>query len=165
MQEKLSTCDLCDQYKSDDSGALRVLPPLYHNFGGVDRFAGPIATVKCHEDNTLVKAAVESAGNGRVLVVDGGGSMRRALVGGNLARAAAENGWAGIVVDGCVRDVEELASFSVGIKALAAMPMPTIKRNEGQVDVPVCLHGSWLRPGEWLVSDRDGIVIVATKPF
>ena len=164
MPDILSTCDLCDEYKADDSGALRVLPPLYKNFGAVERFAGPVATVKCFEDNTLVKAAVDSPGHGRVLVVDGGGSLRKALVGGNLARAAAENGWAGIVVDGCVRDVDELITFNVGIKALASMPMPTVKRNEGQADVPVLLHGNWIRPGDWLVSDRDGIVVLAAKP-
>lgn len=164
MSQVFSTCDLCDQYKSDESGAFRVLPPLYKNFGAVEYFSGAVATVKCFEDNTLVKAAVESSGNGRVLVVDGGGSMRKALVGGNLARAATENGWAGIVVDGCVRDVDELITFKVGIKAFAAMPMPTIKRKEGQSDVPVLLHGSWIRPGDWLVSDRDGIVILESKP-
>ncbi|MFT3931394.1 MAG: ribonuclease E activity regulator RraA [Spongiibacteraceae bacterium] len=164
MADNLSTCDLCDEYKSDESGAFRVLPPIYKNFGAVERFAGSVVTVKCFEDNTLVKAAVESAGNGRVLVVDGGGSLRKALVGGNLARAAAENGWAGIVVDGCVRDVDELITFNVGIKALASMPMPTIKRNEGQSNVPVLLHGCWIRPGDWLVSDRDGIVVLAAKP-
>jgi regulator of ribonuclease activity A len=158
------TCDLCDIHKADDTGNLRVLPPLYRDFGGIDRFFGPIATVKCFEDNTLVKAALDSPGQGRVLVVDGGGSLRRALVGGNLARAAAENGWAGIVVDGCVRDVDELCTFAVGIRALGSMPMPTIKRNEGQSDVAVCIHGHWIRPGEWLIADRDGIVILPSRP-
>ena len=100
-----STCDFCDAHKADDSGAFRVLPPVFQSYGGVAAFAGAVATVKCFEDNTLVKAAVDSPGLGRVLVVDGGGSLRRALVGGSLAAAAARNGWAGVVVDGCVRDV------------------------------------------------------------
>ena len=104
------------------SGAFRVLPPVFRSFGAVAAFAGPVSTVKCHEDNTHVKAAVESPGEGRVLVVDGGGSLRRALVGGNLAAAAARNGWAGVVVDGCVRDVAELNAAAVGLRALALMP-------------------------------------------
>ena len=156
-----ATCDLCDDHKADDSGAFRVLPPVFTDFGGVRRFAGPVSTVKCYEDNALVKAAVDSPGAGRVLVVDGGGSLRRALVGGNLGAAAARNGWAGVVVDGCVRDVEELVGCAVGIRALAAMPMPTIKRNEGQSDVAVQVQGVWVRPGDWLYADADGMVVSA----
>lgn len=156
-----STCDFCDAHKGDMSGAFRVLPPVFQSFGGVQAFSGPVTTVKCHEDNTLVKAAVDSAGEGRVLVVDGAGSLRRALVGGNLAAAAARNGWAGIVVDGCVRDVVELNAAAVGIRALALMPLPTEKRNEGQRDVPVQIQGVWVRPGDWLYADSDGIVVTA----
>jgi len=96
-----------------------------------------------------------------VLVVDGGGSLRRALVGGNLAAAAARNGWAGIVVDGCVRDVAELNAEAVGIRALALMPLPTERRGEGQRDVAVLIQGVWVRPGDWLYADADGIVVSA----
>jgi regulator of ribonuclease activity A len=156
-----ATSDLCDRLRDDTSGRLRVLPPVYRDFGARRRFHGRIATVKCFEDNTLVKAAVEAPGEGRVLVVDGGGSLRRALVGGNLGAAAVKNGWAGIVVDGAVRDSVELAACDIGIRALATMPLPTAKRNEGQRDVPVLLHGVWLRPGEWLYADEDGIVVAA----
>ncbi len=156
-----STCDFCDMHKGDDSGTFRVLPPVFHGYGGVAAFAGAVATVKCFEDNTLVKAAVDSPGLGRVLVVDGGGSLRRALVGGNLAAAAARNGWAGVVVDGCVRDVAELGAAAVGIRALGLMPLPTEKRNEGQRDVPVQIQGVWVRPGDWLYADADGIVVSA----
>jgi regulator of ribonuclease activity A len=117
--------------------------------------------VKCFEDNSLVKAALDTPGAGRVLVVDGGGSLRRALVGGNLGAAAARNGWAGIVVDGCVRDVAELAACELGIRALAVMPLPTVKRNEGERDVPVQVQGVWVRPGDWLYADADGIVVAA----
>ena len=158
-----STCDLCDAYKADTSGAFRVLPPVFASFGGTAAFAGPVSTVKCHEDNSLVKAALDEPGQGRVLVVDGGGSLRRALVGGNLAAAAARNGWAGIVVDGCVRDAAELAATPVGIRALALMPLPTDKRGEGLRDVPVQLQGVWVRPGDRLYADADGIV-VTTMP-
>ena len=156
-----STCDFCDAYKGDTSGSFRVLAPVFQSFGGINAFSGQVSTVKCHEDNTLVKAAVDSAGEGRVLVVDGGGSLRRALVGGNLAAAAARNGWAGMVVDGCVRDVAELNAAAVGIRALALMPLPTEKRNEGQRDVPVQIQGVWVRPGDWLYADADGIVVSA----
>jgi regulator of ribonuclease activity A len=159
-----STCDLCDVHKNDGSGAFRVLPPVFRDFGAVRRFSGPVVTVKCFEDNTLVKAAVDSAGEGRVLVVDGGASLRRALLGGNLGAAAARNGWAGVVIDGCVRDVAELAACHTGIRALAPMPLPTEKRNEGQRDLAVQIQGVWVRPGDWLYADEDGIV-VADRPL
>lgn len=159
-----STCDFCDENKGDDSGAFRVLPPVFHSYGGVAAFRGPVSTVKCFEDNTLVKAAVESAGEGRVLVVDGGASLRRALVGGNLAAAAARNGWAGLVVNGCVRDVAELGAAAVGIRALALVPLPTERRGEGQRDGAVQIQGVWVRPGDWLYADADGIV-VSSRPL
>lgn len=160
----LSTCDLCDAYRHDSSGAFRVLPPVFQAYGGLRDFAGTVSTVKCHEDNTSVKAAVESPGNGRVLVVDGGGSMRHALVGGNLAAAAARNGWAGLVVDGCVRDAAELAAARIGVRALALMPLPTDRRHAGLVDVPVQVQGVAVRPGDWLVADADGIVVMKSAP-
>ena len=155
-------CDFCDTFKNDASGAFRVLPPVWRDFGGISAFSGPVSTVQCFEDNSLVKAAVDSPGLGRVLVVDGGGSLRRALVGGNLAAAAARNGWAGLVVDGCVRDVAELAASAVGIRALAAMPLPTEKRGQGQRDSAVQIQGVWVRPGDWLYADADGIVVSST---
>lgn len=156
-----ATCDLCDAHKNDSLGTFRVLPPVFKDFGGHSKFSGPVVTVKCFEDNSLVKAAVDSAGGGRVLVVDGGASLRRALLGGNLGAAAAKNGWAGVVIDGCVRDVAELALCGTGIKALAAMPLPTDKRQEGQRDVAVQIQGVWVRPGDWLYADEDGVVIMA----
>jgi regulator of ribonuclease activity A len=154
-----ATCDLCDVHRDDGSGVFRVLPPVFRNFGALPRFSGPVVTVKCFEDNTLVKAAVDSAGEGRVLVVDGGASLRRALLGGNLGAAAARSGWAGVVIDGCVRDVAELAQCQVGIRALAAMPLPTEKRNQGQRDLAIQIQGVWVRPGDWLYADEDGIVV------
>ena len=154
------TCDLCDANKNDMSGDFRVLPPVFKNFGGVQKFSGEVVTVKCFEDNTLVKEAVDSAGAGRVLVVDGGGSHRRALLGGNLGAAAARNGWSGVVIDGCVRDSAELAQCPIGIRALATMPMPPEKRQQGQRDVVVQIQGVTVRPGDWLVADEDGIVLV-----
>jgi regulator of ribonuclease activity A len=157
-----ATCDLCDAHKNDSDGAFRVLPPVFKDYGKRVRFAGRVTTVKCFEDNSLVKAALDTPGEGRVLVVDGGASLRRALVGGNLGAAGAKNGWAGIVVDGCVRDSAELAACDLGIRGLALMPLPTEKRNEGQRDVAVQVQGVWVRPGDWLYADEDGIVVSAT---
>ena len=164
MNLSFATCDLCDAHKSDESGAFRVLPPVFRNFGATIKFCGPVVTVKCFEDNSLVKAAVDSPGDGRVLVVDGGASLRKALLGGNLGAAAAKNGWAGVVIDGCVRDVAELGQLPVGIRALGAMPWPTEKRQQGQTNVPVQIQGVWVRPGDWLYADADGIVITS-KPL
>ena len=157
----VATCDLCDANKNDDTGAFRVLPPVFRDFGAIGRFAGPVFTVKCFEDNTPVKRAVESPGEGRVRVVDGGASLRRALLGGNLGAAAARNGWAGVVVDGCVRDVAELRACQVGIRALASMPLPTDRKTDGLTGVTVQIQGVWVRPGDWLYADEDGIVVSA----
>lgn len=167
MATPVSTCDLCDAHKGDLSGAFRVLPPVWRSFGGRAAFHGPVATVKCFEDNSAVKAALEADGTvetpagriGRVLVVDGGASLRRALVGGNIAAAAARNGWAGVLVDGCVRDVAELAAADVGLLALGLVPLPTERRGEGQRDLSVRIQGVWIRPGDWLYADADGVVI------
>ena len=156
----LVTGDLCDAHKGDHDGSFRVLPPSFQNYGKRVRFAGVVSTVKCFEDNSFVKAALEEPGNGRVLVVDGGSSFRRALVGGNIAAAAAKNGWAGLVIDGCVRDSAELIECDVGIRALGLIPMPTERRNQGQRDIALHIHGVWILPGEWLVADEDGIVVM-----
>jgi regulator of ribonuclease activity A len=159
-----STCDFGDEHKGDASGAFRVLPPVFRDFGAHRRFAGPVVTVQCLDDNSQVKALVEGPGDGRVLVVDGGASLRRALLGGNLGAAAARNGWAGVLVDGCVRDVAELAVCETGIRALASMPLPTERRNQGVRDVAVKIQGVTVRPGEWLYADEDGTV-VADRPL
>ena len=155
----LATCDLCDAHKGDDPARFRVLPMVFRSFGARAAFHGPVVTVKCFEDNSQVKAAVEPPGEGRVLVVDGGRSLRRALLGGNLGAAAARNGWAGIVIDGCVRDVAELAQCEVGILALASVPLPTERRGEGQRDLVVQIQGAWVRPGDWLYADADGVIV------
>ena len=160
----IPTCDLCDEHKADTSGAFRVLPPVFHDYGGVVAFAGTVTTVRCFEDNTPVKATLESPGHGRVLVVDGGASLRRALVGGNIAAAAAKNGWAGVVVNGAVRDKAELAACAVGIRALALIPLPTERKTEGQREVAVQVQGVWVRPGDWLCADADGIVVMVSPP-
>lgn len=159
----LSTCDLCDEHRNDPAERFRVLPPVFRDFGGRIRFHGSVATLQCLEDNTSVREAVQSPGDGRVLVVDGGGSLRRALLGGNLAAAAEKNGWAGVVIHGAVRDVQEMARCQIGIRALGLLPMATDKRHAGLVDVPVQIQGVWVHPGEWLVADEDGIVVMAAS--
>lgn len=164
-----ATCDLCDAEKNNTSGSFRVLPPVFKDFGGLHKFAGPVVTIRCFEDNALVKAAVDSSGlvetaeglRSAVLVVDGGASLRRALVGGQLGAAAERNGWAGVVINGCVRDTAELAAFSLGVRALACIPMPPEKRGEGQRDVSVQIQGVWVYPGDWLYADEDGMVLMA----
>jgi regulator of ribonuclease activity A len=171
MLPSFATCDLCDAHKNDAVELFRALPPVFKDYGARHIFCGPVVTVKCFEDNTLVKAAVDSVGYidtpegrvGQVLVVDGAGSLRRALLGGNLGAAAARNGWAGVVIDGCVRDVAELAPLDVGIRALGSMPMPTDKRNQGLKDVVIQIQGVQIKPGEWLYADADGMVISATR--
>ena len=154
-------CDWCDAHRNDSSGSFRVLAPVFRAFGAAPQFSGPIATLRCFEDNALLKAALDTPGAGRVMVVDAGASLRCAVLGGNLGAAAARNGWAGLLIDGCVRDVAELAALPIGILALAPMPMPPAKRGEGERDVPIRVQGLWVRPGEWLYADPDGVVISA----
>lgn len=171
MPFSFATCDLCDANKQNSSELFRVLAPVFRDYGGRCVFAGPISTVKCYEDNSLVKVAVQSCGFidtpegrfGKVLVIDGASSLTHALLGGNLGAAAARNGWAGVVIDGCVRDVAELALLDIGIRALAAMPMPTEKQNQGLKDLPVQIQGVWVRPGDWLYADADGMVVSASR--
>lgn len=171
MTARMATCDLCDAHKNAPPDQFRVLPPVFRDFGARRAFAGRVVTVRCFEDNSLVKAAVDSCGFidtpegrvGKVLVVDGAGSLRRALLGGNLGASAARNGWAGVVIDGCVRDVAELARLDMGIRALAAMPMPTEKQNQGLKDLPIQVQGVWVNPGDWLYADEDGMVVSPTR--
>jgi regulator of ribonuclease activity A len=132
---------------------------VFKSYGAVSAFAGPVSTVKCFEDNSVVKAAVEEPGAGRVLVVDGGASLRCALVGGNIAAAAAKNGWAGLVIHGAVRDVAELRACAIGILALGSHPMASVRRDEGQRDLPVSVQGVLIWPGDWLTVDEDGLVL------
>ncbi|MEH6799620.1 MAG: ribonuclease E activity regulator RraA [Pseudomonadales bacterium] len=148
------TPDLCDAYPDVD-----VVEPIFSNFGGHDSFGGEIVTVKCHEDNSIVKEQVDNDGTGKVMVVDGGGSFRRALLGDMLAEKAAKNGWEGIIVYGCVRDVDVLAQTPLGIQALASHPMKTDKRGIGDLNVVVSFAGVTFRPGEYVYADNNGIIV------
>ena len=151
-----STADLCDAHND-----IQVVQPLFHDFGGRRAFHGPIATVRIADDNTSVRALLEQPGAGRVLVVDNGGSLRCAVVGDQLATLLHDNGWAGIVVYGCIRDSAVLATMPVGVKALAAMPRKSAKRGPGELDAPVTFAGVTFTPGHYLYADGDGIVVAA----
>ena len=148
---------------SDAAPAARALPLPWRNYGQVSVFSGRAVTIRCHEDNSLVKALVQQPGEGRVIVVDGGGSRRRALLGDQLAAKAAANGWSGLVIDGVVRDVEILAELDLGVKALGSCPQKTDKRNEGQQDIPIDVGGTTVRPGMYLYADRNGVLVSETK--
>jgi regulator of ribonuclease activity A len=150
-----TTADLCDEFGS----LVRVAEPLFKDYGAIGSFSGQITTVRVFEDNVLVREALEEEGGGRVLVVDGGGSSRCALLGDKLARMAHEHGWSGIVVNGGVRDCAELAVVPVGVKALHAIPRRSGKEGVGDRDVPVSFAGISLDPGEYLYADADGIVV------
>jgi regulator of ribonuclease activity A len=149
------TTDLSDAHET----RIRYVEPLFRDFGGRREFSGTVSTLRCFEDNSLVRAALEEPGDGRVLVVDGGGSLRCALVGGNLGVLGARNGWAGVVVWGCVRDALELAQAGLGVKALATHPRKSVKLGAGERDVPVTFGGVTFRPGDWLAADEDGVIV------
>lgn len=149
------TTDLCDAF----SDAVRVAEPVLRSFGGAQRFFGRIATLKIHEDNGLVRKRLEENGGGRVLVIDGGGSQRCALVGDQLAALALANGWAGLVVNGCIRDSTAIGRMPIGLLALATHPRKTAKNFLGDIDVPVHFVGIDFLPGEWLYADEDGLIV------
>lgn len=148
------TPDICDAFPE-----VAVVDPIFTNVGGQDAFAGPIRTVKCFEDNSMVKQAVAEPGDGAVLVVDAGGSYRCAMLGDMLAEQAAANAWAGIVIFGCVRDLDVLATLNLGIQALGSHPRKSEKRGEGQRDISVHIGGVNITPGQWLYADNNGILI------
>ena len=157
---QISTPDLCDEH----GDAVRVLELALRHYGNSHHFAGEVVTIKCFEDNSLVAERVAEAGKGRVLVVDGGGSARRSLLGDNLARKAADNGWAGIVINGYLRDVEELKTMPIGIMALGSVPRKTDKRGEGQGNIALHFGGAVIRPGDYIYADESG-VILADSPL
>ncbi|MGK5497407.1 ribonuclease E activity regulator RraA [Streptomyces sp. URMC 125] len=153
------TADLVDQYGTD----LRVCDLQFHRFGGHRGFAGPVRTVSCHEDNGLLRCLLRTPGDGAVLVVDGGGSLRTALVGDLIAGAAQDNGWAGLVLHGAIRDSAALAGLHIGIKALGTIPRKSAKDSAGAVDVPVTFGGVTFRPGDILHADDDGIALLPDR--
>jgi regulator of ribonuclease activity A len=150
-----ATADLIDDFGDE----LRSCETQFRQYGGRAVFAGPVATVRCLRDNGLVKKLLGTAGDGRVLVVDGGGSLASALMGDLIGAAAWRNGWTGVVINGAVRDAATLRALDLGIKALGSNPRKSAKDAAGEVDVPVTFGGVEFRPGDWLYSDEDGIVV------
>ncbi len=152
-----TTPDLCDAY----GDAVRVAEPLLRHFGGQEAFCGRIATVKCFEDNSKVGESLRAAGDARVLVVDGGGSLRRSLLGDKLVQLAIDNNWAGIIINGCARDIEQVREMPVGVMALASIPRKTEKRGEGRCAIPVEFAGLTFNPDEYIYADANGIIVSA----
>jgi len=152
----ISTPDLCDAHPD----RVRVVTGLdWRSFGGISAFGGPIDTVKCFEDNSRVKERLAEPGHGRILVVDGGGSLRHALIGDMIAERAADGGWAGVVIHGACRDVGELAGLQIGIVALGCVPIKSVRRGEGHLNVPVSFGGVTFRPDEFAYVDANGIIV------
>lgn len=158
--KKIVTPDLCDKYED----LVEVVEPMFQNFGGIDAFGGEIVTVKCFEDNSIVKEQVGLPGLGRVMVVDGGGSKRNALLGDMLAEKAAENGWSGLIIYGCIRDVDVIRQTQLGVQALACNPRKTEKRGLGDLNVDVKFGGVVFKPGHYVYADNNG-VIVSPEPL
>jgi len=151
-----NTCDLSDAY----GDRARVFAPMLRHFGGRRRFAGAVETLECFEDNSRLRELMNTAGDGRVLVVDAGGSPRCALLGDTIAKEAIAHGWIGIVIHGCVRDTAALATLGLGVMALGSTPRRSAKNGEGRVGVPVELAGVLCSAGDLLVADEDGIVVI-----
>ena len=156
---KFTTADLCDEF----GAAVQVVEPIFRDLGGLSRFAGEIETVRALEDNALVAQAVEGPGRGRVLVVDGGGSLRTALVGGRLAALAHRNGWAGLVINGCVRDSAEIRAIPLGIRALNTAPMRSGKSGLGERGRELRFAGATFSPGAFLYADEDGMLVAEKR--
>jgi len=154
-----STPDLCDAHPE----LVRVVAPLFKSYGGRAAFGGPIVTIRCFEDNSRVKECLAQPGDGRVLVVEGGGSLRCALLGDLLAAQAVKNGWTGVIVHGGIRDVDAIAGMAIGVQALAAMPLKSIRKGLGEIDVPVVFGGVTFRPGEYVYADNNGIIVSARQ--
>jgi len=152
--------DLCDHFES----LVKVVEPMFGNYGGRETFGGEVVTIKAFEDNSLVREQVAQPGQGKVLVVDGGGSMRRAMLGDMLAEKAEKNGWEGIIIYGCIRDVNAIAELeNLGVQALGAHPMKTEKLGTGQFNVPVTFGGVTFHPGDYVYADNNGVLVSPQK--
>ena len=154
------TADLCDTHLQD----LQYISLPFRDYGGITAFYGEITTVQCFEDNSFVKKTLQEKGNNKVLLVDGGGSMRCALLGDLLAQLAIDNQWSGVVVNGCIRDSDIIARLKIGVKALATHPCKSEKKNRGTCNVEINFNGVICKPGDWLYADSDGVV-VSPKPL
>ena len=154
-----TTADLYDKYGDD----LKVALPIFKDYGAKRIFHGPISTVKAYEDNSLVRTALEEPGEGRILIVDGDESLRCAMLGDMLAKLSMENGWSGIIVFGCIRDADVIATIDIGVKALNTNPRKSFKRGLGDRDIPVSFAGITFNVGEYVYADTDGIIVSEKK--
>ena len=168
-KDNFITCDLLDANPECQVCLPNIEGKSFYSFGGKDRFCGEVVTVKCFEDNSRVKALLNSDGkdangDGKVLVVDGGGSMRCALLGDMIAQSAIDNGWAGVVVYGCVRDVDDMAQMDIGVMALGCIPRKSTRRDEGQTDLEISFGDMTVNSGDFIYADNNGM-IVSDKPL
>ena len=152
---KIVTPDLCDE----NPETVSVVAPIFNTYGGKSAFGGEIVTVKCFEDNTVVKARAAEDGAGKVMVVDGGGSMRCALVGDMIAANAMKNGWLGLIIFGCIRDVDAISTLDIGVQALNSMPIRSVRQNRGELNVEISFGGVTFKPGEYVYADNNGVII------
>jgi regulator of ribonuclease activity A len=153
------TCDLCDDHPDD----VRVCEPMFGSFGGRDAFGGEIVTVKCHEDNSRVKELLGTPGQGKVLVVDGGGSLRCALMGDMIGESAVKNGWEGVIIYGCVRDVDALAELDLGVHAVAAIPLKSVRKGVGETGLDITFGGVTFVQGQYVYADNNGVIAATRK--
>ncbi len=151
----ISTPDLCD----GNPKLVRILEPIFANFGGKASFGGEVVTIKCFEDNSRVKESAATDGTGKVMVVDGGGSLKKALLGDLIAEDAMNNGWEGFVIYGCIRDVEAIGHMEIGVKALNSIPLKTQRKGVGDLSVPINIGGVTIKPGEYIYADNTGIIV------
>ncbi|RIX46850.1 MAG: RraA family protein [Rhodocyclales bacterium GT-UBC] len=153
------TPDLCDEFEAELGQSVRIVAPMFQQYGGRRCFSGQIVTLKIFEDNSLVREAFAEDGKGKVLVVDGGGSLRCALVGDQLAILAQSKGWEGVVVYGCIRDSADINGIDIGVRALNTHPQKSIKKGVGDKNIAVTFGGVTFKPGEYLYADEDGILV------
>lgn len=155
----LKTPDLCDAFEGELGKTLRVVTPMFKEYGARRSFCGRIVTLKLFEDNALVRTVLGEDGTGKVLVIDGGGSMRCALVGDQLAALASKNGWEGVIVYGCIRDSGEVNTIDIGVRALDTHPQRSLKKGLGERDLTVIFGGVSFNPGDYLYADEDGLLV------
>lgn len=153
------TCDLCDDHPDD----VRVCEPMFASFGGRETFGGEIVTVKCHEDNSRVKELLATPGKGKVLMVDGGGSLRCALMGDLIGASAVQNGWEGVIIYGCVRDVDALAELDIGVHAVAAIPLKSVRKGVGEAGLDITFGGVTFVQGQYVYADNNGVITSPKK--
>ena len=152
-----STPDLCDE----NPDRVKVLEPMFTNYGAKTQFYGEAVTIKCFEDNSLVKAQAAEPGKGKVMVVDGGGSKRCALLGDMIAASAANNGWEGVIIFGCIRDVDIVNTIDLGVQALATIPIKSTRKNRGDLNIPITFGGVTFTPGSFVYADNNGVIVTA----